>query len=37
MQKWLDDNILMYLVHNKGKSIVAKSLMRTLEIKSTWY
>ena len=31
MQKWLDDNdTVMYWTHNKGKSIVDESLIRTL-------
>ena len=34
MLKWLDDNdILMYLAHNEGKSVVAEKFMRTLEDK----
>ena len=31
MQKWLDDNIFMYLVHNKGKLVVAERFIRTLK------
>ena len=31
MQKWLDDNdILMYLTLNEGKSVVAERFLRTL-------
>ena len=31
MQEWLDDNdILTYLTHNKGKSVIAKRFIRTL-------
>ena len=33
MQKWLDDNILMYLTHNEGKSVVAERFIRTLKVK----
>ena len=33
MQKRLDDNILLYLVHNEGKSVVAERFIRTLKIK----
>ena len=32
MQKWLDDNkILMYSNHNKSKSVVAETFIRTLK------
>ena len=32
MQKWLDNNdILMYLTHNEGKSVVAERFIRTLK------
>ena len=32
MQKWLDDNdILMYLTCNEGKSVVAERFIRTLK------
>ena len=32
MQKWLDDNdILMYLTHNEGKSVVAERFIKTLK------
>ena len=31
MQKWLDDNILMNLTHNEGKSVVAERFIRTLK------
>ena len=32
MQKWLDDNdILMYLTHNKVNSVVAERFIRTLK------
>ena len=31
MQKWLDNNgILIYSIHNEGKSIVAERFIRTL-------
>ena len=34
MQKWLHDNeILMYLSHNKGKSVVSGRFLRTLKIR----
>ena len=34
MQKWLDDNdILMYLTLNEGKSVVAERFLRTLNSK----
>ena len=33
-KKWLQDNdIIMYSVHNKGKSVVAERLIRTLKSK----
>ena len=32
MQKWLDDNdILIYLTHNEGKSVVAERFVSTLK------
>ena len=32
MQKWLDDNdILMYSIHNEGKSVVAEMFIKTLK------
>ena len=35
MHEWLDNNdILMYSTHNKGKSVIAKSFIKTLELKS---
>ena len=34
MQKWVDDNILIYLTHNESKSGVAKRFLRTLDVKS---
>ena len=35
MQKWLNDNdILMFLTHNEGKSVVAERFIRTLKSKS---
>ena len=34
MQKWLGDNdILMYLTHNEGKSVVVERFIRTLKDK----
>ena len=34
MQKWLDNNdTLMYLTHNEGKSVVAERFMKTLKAK----
>ena len=34
MQNWLDDNdILMYLTHNKGKSVVAERFIKTSKSK----
>ena len=34
MQKWLDDNeILMYLTHNEGKSVVAGRFIRGVKSK----
>ena len=30
MQKWLEDNVLMYLKHNKATSVVAEIFIRTL-------
>ena len=35
MQKWLDgDEILIYLTHNEGKSVVTERFIRTLKGKS---
>ena len=31
--KWLDDDILMYSTHNKGRSVVAERFIRTLKDK----
>ena len=33
MEKWLDDdsNILMYLTHNEGKSVVTERFIRSLK------
>ena len=31
MQKWLDDNILMYSTHSEGKSVVAERFIKTLK------
>ena len=31
MQKWLDDNILMYSTHNEGKSVVAERFIGTFK------
>ena len=31
MQKWLDDNILIYSTHNKGKSVVSETFIKTLK------
>ena len=31
MQKWLDDNILMYLNHNEGRSVVAEMFISSLK------
>ena len=34
LKKWLkDDHIKMYSIHNKGKSVAAERLIRTLETK----
>ena len=34
LQKWLSDNdILMYLEHNEGKSLVAERFIKTLKVK----
>ena len=34
MQEWLDDDdILMYLTYNEGKSVTAKRFIRTLKSK----
>ena len=33
MQKWLNDNILIYSTHNEGKSIIADRFIRTLKAK----
>ena len=30
MQKWLDNNILIYSTHNEGKSVVADKFIKTL-------
>ena len=33
-QKWLDNNnILMYLTHNQGKSVIAERFIKTLKAK----
>ena len=38
MQKWLDDNdIVMHLTHNEGKSVVADRFKRTLKAKIYWW
>ena len=35
MQEWLDDHdILMYLTHNEGKSVVAERFTITMRVKS---
>ena len=31
MEKWLDNNILMYSTYNEHKSVVADSFIRTLK------
>ena len=31
--KWLDDDVLMYSTHNKGRSVVAETFIRTLKDK----
>ena len=34
MQEWLDNNdVLMYSTHNEGKSMIAKSYIKTLKAK----
>ena len=34
LKKWLQDNdIVMYSIHNKGKSVVAERFIRTLQSK----
>ena len=34
MQKWLDNNnILMYSIHNEGKSVIAERFIKTLKAK----
>ena len=34
MQKWLENHdILMYLTHNEGKSLIAKRFIKTLKVK----
>ena len=32
MQEWLDNNILIYFTHNKGKSVTAEKFMKTLKV-----
>ena len=34
MQKWLEDNILLYSTHNEGKSVVAEVFVKILKVKS---
>ena len=35
MQEWLDINdILMYLTHNEGKSVIAERFIKTLKTKT---
>ena len=31
MQEWLDNNILMYPTHGKGKSVIAQRFIKTLK------
>ena len=33
MEKWLDDNILIYLTHNEGNSGIAERFIRSLVCK----
>ena len=33
MQEWLDNDILMYSTHNKGKSVIAERFIKTLKDK----
>ena len=31
MQEWLDNNILIYFIHNEGKSVNVKRFIKTLK------
>ena len=31
MQKWLDNDILMYSTHNEDKSVIAERFIKTLK------
>ena len=33
MQKWLDNDILMYSIHNEAKSVVAQRFLKTSKVK----
>ena len=34
MQEWLDNNdVLMYTLHNEGKSVIAERFIKTLKVK----
>ena len=37
MQKWLDDDILMWLIHTYGKLVVVKRFPRTLKCNGSYY